>query len=59
MSPHGIAVISPNRWQPGTLATLSIHSLFGDQVSVRGEARWSEAYGEEWFITGWHFVDLA
>ena len=58
MSPHGIAVISPNNWQSGTLATLSIHSLFGAQVNIRAEARWSEPYGEGWHITGWHFVDL-
>lgn len=59
MSQHGIAVITPCNWAMGTLATLNVHSLFGAHVSVRGEVRWTETYGDGWYITGWHFVDLS
>lgn len=59
MSQHGIAVITTCDWATGTLATLHVHSLFGAHVTVRGEARWTEPYGEGWYITGWHFVDLS
>jgi hypothetical protein len=58
MSQHGIAIISPSTWRPGARATLHIHSLYGANVSLQAEARWSEAFGEGWFITGWHFSDL-
>ncbi len=58
MSQHGMAIISPCNWQLGLLATLRVHSLFEADVDVRAEARWSEPYGDNWFITGWHFLDV-
>lgn len=56
MSRDGIALISQKEFRTGSLATLNIHSLFGRSVSIRAEARWSEAFGKEWFITGWRFT---
>ena len=57
MSEHGIAVISQASWQTGTMATLSVHSLFGTDVQIRAEARWTEQFGKDWHITGWRFIE--
>ena len=57
MSPHGIALITRREWPSGTQSTLKILSLFGSDVEVRSEARWSAKFGRGWFVTGWHFLD--
>ena len=59
MSSQGIGVISDVPFPTGTVATLEIHSMQGDPVFLRSEARWSDAYGKGWFLIGWKFIGLA
>ena len=58
LSSQGIGVITENSFQPGSLATLEIHSMNGDPVLLRSEARWSDAYGKGWFLVGWKFIAI-
>ena len=56
ISAQGIGVISRVQWQPNAIATIKIHRLKGKEVAVKAEARWSEPYGDGWFVTGWSFL---
>lgn len=57
ISDFGLGVIDQFEWESGTIVDIEIHSLFGRNVSVRAEARWSDNYGEGFFVTGWYFLD--
>ena len=54
---QGLGVIDQVKWATGSIAEIEIHSLFGRNVVVRAEARWSDTFGNGWFVTGWHFLD--
>ena len=56
VSRQGISILSRSQFQPGTLATLRIHSLERQHLCFRCEARWSDCYGDNWYMTGWKFV---
>ena len=57
ISAQGIGVIRRVQWQPKTIATIKIHRLRGSEVAVRAEARWSEPYGDGWYLAGWLFLN--
>ena len=56
VSPRGIGMISRHEFRPNTMATIQIHALTGEQITVRSLLRWCEPYGEGWFASGWVFV---
>ncbi len=58
LSAQGIGVITDTSFQPNSLATLEIHSMHGDPILLRSEARWCDAYGKGWFLVGWKFMGL-
>lgn len=55
VSQHGMSIILSENIRVGLIAELQIHSLTGDPVHVRAEARWCEPFGKGWFATGWKF----
>jgi hypothetical protein len=58
LSSQGIGVITENSFQPGSLATLEIHSMHGDAVLLRSEVRWCDPYGKGWYLIGWKFIGI-
>jgi hypothetical protein len=58
ISNQGIGIIDQTQWPVGSITEIEIHSLFGKNLTVRAEARWSDSYGDGWFVTGWHFLDV-
>ena len=56
LSRQGIAIVSTKKWETGNIATVRIHSLDGRPLNFRCECRWCEAYGEDWFQSGWKFL---
>ncbi|GAB5443869.1 MAG: hypothetical protein Fues2KO_42180 [Fuerstiella sp.] len=56
VSRQGVAIISSREWHPGEIATVRIHSLERFPLCFRCEVRWSEPYGDGWFVTGWKFM---
>ena len=58
-SAQGIGIISDVSWQPGSMATLEIHSTSGEPIILRSEVRWCDEYGKGWFIVGWKFIGVA
>lgn len=58
ISNQGIGIIDQEKWPAGTIVEIEIHSLFGRNMKARAEARWSDAYGDGWYVTGWHFLDV-
>lgn len=58
ISSVGIGVISQVNWAENTVAKLSIESIAKKRtVTVEAQARWTEPYGEGWYITGWKFLN--
>ncbi len=58
LSSQGIGIISDISFQTNSLATLEIHSMQGDPVLLRCEARWCDPYGKGWYLTGWKFIGV-
>jgi hypothetical protein len=58
VSRHGVSVIVSEPINPGTIATLKIHSLFGTPINLRAEVRWCDPFGEGWYSSGWYFLDV-
>ncbi len=58
VSQHGISLVMAAPIAPGTIASLRIHSLFGQDAKLKAEVRWCEEYGEGWYVSGWVFLDV-
>ena len=58
VTPIGIGLISQVAWKERCVATIEIHSTKQHEgFSFIAEVRWTRAYGERWYYTGWRFVD--
>ena len=58
ISSVGIGVISQVKWKDNTVARISIESINGKRTAtVDAQARWTQPYGEGWYITGWKFLN--
>ena len=57
ISTQGIGIIEQIERAAGTIAELDIHSVLGPNITVRAEVRWSEAFGDGWFVNGWAFIE--
>lgn len=53
----GIGTIGLVDWPTSTVASLTINSLSNHRISIEAQARWTEAFGQGWFLTGWTFLD--
>ena len=56
ISKNGISILTRFEWRQNTIATLTIHSLKGRDVTIKAEARWCQLFGEGWYLSGWRFV---
>ena len=56
VSPRGIGMISRHEFRPNTMATIQIHTLSGEPIALKAQARWCQPYGEGWFASGWIFL---
>ena len=59
LSPHGLGLIHRERLEPRLIAGLEIHSLSGEPVNVRSEARWISDFGDGWYHSGWEFLAMS
>lgn len=58
ISPVGIGLISQVSWKERTLARIEVLSTERSECyAVVAEVRWTKAFGDNWFYTGWKFVD--
>ena len=53
----GLGLITQVAWEPHKIAKIQVHSVFGAPYEVRAEVRWCEAFGDDWFLTGWSFLE--
>ena len=59
ISATGIGVITKESLVGNPVAVLTIAGLGEkDDVTILAECRWCRAYGKEWFISGWQFINL-
>lgn len=56
VSRQGIAIVSRREFTAGEVATLRIHSLERQHLCFHCEVRWSDPYGDGWYISGWKFM---
>lgn len=58
ISSVGIGLISQVEWKARTQATIEVISIEKQEVyQIAGEARWTRPFGQNWYYTGWKFVD--
>ena len=57
ISSVGIGIICGVEWPDGTVVRLTIHSVKAKPIVVEAEARWSQPYGDGWYLTGWAFLN--
>ena len=58
ISPVGIGLISQVSWKEHTQAQIEVLSIERhDCHVVCAEVRWTRAFGDNWFYTGWKFVE--
>jgi hypothetical protein len=59
VSPHGIGLITHERIELGTIAKLTIYRPAGPPVDLLAECRWCDPFGDDWFLHGWNFINVA
>lgn len=58
ISDDGVGLITEEKIEPNTVATLSIERFDGTHVKLRAICRWARYYGPNWHLTGWEFQRL-
>lgn len=58
LSADGIGVITNEMVAEGEMAVISIAPLGQGEVLLLGKCRWCKSYGENWFLSGWQFINL-
>lgn len=58
ISANGIGLITDKPIDNQTVAILRISKLTGKDETILSECRWSKAYGANWFLSGWQFINL-
>lgn len=59
VSATGIGLITPDEIPERVTAVLEIARLNQSKdVSILADCRWCRPYGENWFISGWQFINL-
>ncbi len=58
ISATGIGIITDEPVQIDGVAVLHIQRIQGKEVVILAECRWCKAYGENWYISGWQFINL-
>ena len=58
ISPAGICLISSEPVNVNETLELEIYRLNGKSERIIAEVRWCKPFGEEYFMSGWKFVQL-
>lgn len=58
ISPAGVCLISNEPVTENQLVELEIYRLHGRKDRIIAEARWCKPFGQEYFMSGWKFVQL-
>lgn len=58
ISPAGICLISSEQVAANQLLDLEIYRLNGKCDRIIAEVRWCKPFGQEYFMSGWKFVQL-
>ena len=58
LSADGIGVITNEFVPEGEMAVISIAQLGPGKVLLLGKCKWCKSYGDNWFLSGWQFINL-
>ncbi|WP_372898562.1 PilZ domain-containing protein [Stieleria sp.] len=58
VSAAGIGLITQNEIPERSTAVLTIESLKGGPIKMLAQCRWCRAYGPNWRISGWQFINM-
>jgi hypothetical protein len=56
LSAAGACLITSRRFLPGEEWTIDLYRLGGGSSSIVAECRWTRAFGESFWLSGWQFV---
>lgn len=58
ISATGLGLITNESVLERAIAVLEVKRLRGNSVKILAECRWCKEYGENWFFSGWQFINL-
>lgn len=58
VSASGIGLITGETIPERATAVLTVETLNSGPVKFLAQSRWCRAYGKNWFISGWQFINL-
>ncbi len=58
ISVMGLCALTRKQIAEKEVAKICIHSLESDTKTFLVECRWSRRFGDGWFMSGWHFINL-
>ena len=58
LTPVGIGLISQVAWKERTRAKIEVVSTERHECyAIYAQVKWTRAFGDNWFYTGWSFID--
>lgn len=58
ISEQGIGLVHDFPVEPSRIGNLGIHRLWDEPIVFRAEIRWSENWGNGWYISGWQIMAI-
>lgn len=58
VSATGVGLITNHEIAEKLVGTLKIERLSGQPTAILSECRWCRPYGENWYLSGWQFINL-
>jgi len=57
LSDRGMGIICQSPLDVHEIGWLTVDLLNSRSVTIRAKSKWSEPFGDKWFLTGWSFLD--
>lgn len=54
----GASIVTRQPILPKTLASIQVYRLNSSPTVFLAECRWTSPFGEDWNVTGWHFLNV-
>ncbi|HMP77814.1 MAG TPA: PilZ domain-containing protein [Pirellulaceae bacterium] len=58
ISSNGICIITQDKVEERSFASIRIHRLEGEDVTILAECRWTKPFGASFYMSGWQFLGV-
>ncbi len=58
ISPQGVCLIGKEPMECEQVADLDIYRINADPIRIVAEIRWCKPFGQEYFFSGWRFIQV-